>query len=166
MSFYSWKEQDLFTWPWWFELGVVVVPWVLFFLLLDRKRSLSVWFFGLFVLIVTAFLDDLGAEAGLWSYPVKFVPYSLIAMPFDFSPVPVAQMLIYQYVRSWKPFLLALVGQALLFAYVGEPFSVWVKAVEYDEWNYSYSFLFYIVLGTAAKAFVDYWVRKQAGEGT
>lgn len=156
-----WLNDGIFTWTWWFMLGVFVIPWCILIRLIDRKRALSIWFFGLMVLILSSFLDDLGAEIGIWTYPVKLVPYSLIAFPFDFSIIPVAQMLIYQYFTTWKSFSLALVLQVAIFAFIGEPFSVWAGAVSYFGWTYCYSFVFYIVTGAFTRAFVNYWSRKQ-----
>ncbi|MBD0379240.1 CBO0543 family protein [Paenibacillus sedimenti] len=156
-----WLDGGVFTWTWWFMLGMLVIPWCIFIKLVDRKRSHSIWFFGLMVLIISSFTDDLGAEIGIWIYPIKLVPYSLIAFPFDFSVIPVAQMLIFQYFTTWKTFSIALFLQALIFSYIGEPFSVWAGAVSYYGWTYSYSFLFYIFTGTLTRAFVNFWTPKQ-----
>ncbi|WP_248924515.1 CBO0543 family protein [Paenibacillus hamazuiensis] len=155
-----WLNNSIFTWTWWFVLGILVIPWCIAVILIDRKRAHSIWFFGLVVLIITSFIDDLGAEIGIWVYPVKLLPYSLIAFPFDFSIIPVAQMLIFQYFSTWKTFFLALVLQAITFAFIGEPFSVWIEAIAYYGWNYFYSFLFYIFTGTFSRAFVNYWTPK------
>ncbi|MFC0211484.1 CBO0543 family protein [Paenibacillus chartarius] len=108
-----WIGSEVFTWPWWFLLALFLIPWFVLFKLIDRSRAYSIWFFGLIVLIITSFTDDLGAEIGAWVYPVKLVPYSLIGFPYDFSMVPVAQMLIFQYFRTWKSFSAGLLCQAL-----------------------------------------------------
>jgi len=159
-EYQRWLHDGIFSWTWWFMLGMLVIPWCILILLIDRKRSHTIWFFGLMVLIITSFTDDLGAETGIWIYPNKLLPYSLISFPFDFSIIPVAQMLIFQYFPTWKSFSLALVVQALIFAFVGEPFSVWAGAIAYFGWNYFYSFLFYICTGTLTRLFVNYWAPK------
>lgn len=155
----QWQHNELFTWTWWFLLGMFVIPWLIFLKFVNRKRSLTIWLYGLVVIILTTFLDDLGADTDLWAYPVKLIPYTLIEMPFDFSIIPVTQMLLYQYFDSWKRFLIAISFQAFIFAFIGEPFSVWARAVTYYHWNYFDSFLFYIFAGIFSKAFVAYWSR-------
>ncbi|MDQ0914700.1 CBO0543 family protein [Paenibacillus sp. V4I5] len=156
-----WLNDGVFTWTWWYIFCVLVIPWCIFFKLVDRKRTHSIWLFGLMVMIITSFTDDIGSDIGIWVYPIEFFPFSLIEFPFDCSTVPVAQMLIFQYFTKWKSFSMALVLQALIFAFIGEPFSVWVDAVTYYGWTYFYSFIFYIFTGTFSKAFVSYWTPKQ-----
>ncbi|MBA2937128.1 hypothetical protein HZF08_02300 [Paenibacillus sp. CGMCC 1.16610] len=157
-----WLTSGVFTWQWWFLLAGLIVPWIILLKLIDRKRAHVIWFYGLMILIITSFTDDLGAEIGTWVYPIKLVPYSLISFPFDFSVVPVAQMLIFQYFRSWKKFLIALLIQAMIFAFIGEPFSVWAGTITYYGWTYYYSFLYYIFTGSLTKAFVNYWTPKKS----
>ncbi|MDQ7861038.1 CBO0543 family protein [Peribacillus frigoritolerans] len=71
-----------------------------------------------------------------WDYPIAFLPFIPWAFPFDFLMVPVAYMLLYQYFRKWKSFILAQIIMALTYAYLGEPFCEWVKLVNYLEWRY------------------------------
>jgi hypothetical protein len=157
-----WLQDGLLTWTWWFMLAMFILPWCIFLWLVDRKRAPSIWLFGLVVIIISSFIDDLGAELGYWIYPIKLVPFSLIAFPFDFSPIPVAQMLIFQYFTTWRSFSIALFLQAILFSFIGEPFSIWAGAVDYYGWNYFHSFLFYMIAGTISRAFVMYWISKSA----
>jgi hypothetical protein len=154
----NWLTDGLFTWTWWFLISATVIPWLIFFYLLDRSRALSIWLFGLMQILITTFTDDLGSELNIWVYPIKFVPVSLIAMPFDFSIIPVFFMLVYQYFKTWRTFSMALFGVSLIFSFVGEPLSVWVGAVSYHGWKYYHSFIFYIFSGMFARAFTQKWI--------
>jgi hypothetical protein len=153
----NWLADSLFTWGWYFLVFFFIVPWFIFFKYVDRSRALQIWSFGLIVIIITTFTDDLGSEMGAWIYPIKFVPFGLIAFPFDFSIIPVAQMMVYQYFKTWKTYSYALVMQAAIFAFVGEPVSVWLGTVNYLKWNYIYSFVFYIITGLVARFIVQKW---------
>jgi hypothetical protein len=160
-EYQRWINESLFTWTWWFLLGMISIPWLIFVKLVDPKRAPIIWFFGLLVLIITIITDEFGADIGLWIYPTKLIPYSVFELPFDISLVPVAQMLIFQYFSTWKSFSIALLLQALIFAFIGEPFSVWVGAIAYFGWNYFYSFIFYMLTGTLVRAFVLRWTPKK-----
>jgi hypothetical protein len=151
----NWLSNTVFTWNWWFLVFLFIVPWIIFLKLLNRKKSSSIWFFGLVIIIITTFIDDLGSELNLWIYPYKFVPVSLLAWPFDFSIIPVSFMLIYQYFQTWKTFTIALLVLAVTFAFIGEPISVWAGTVYYFGWKYSYSFVFYILSGILARVFTQ-----------
>jgi hypothetical protein len=155
----SWLSHSLFTWSWWFLVFLFIIPWVLFFKFLDKNRRLQIWSFGLIVIIVTTFTDDLGSELGAWIYPIKFVPVGLLALPFDFSIIPVSLMLIYQYFKTWKTFSTALVIQAVVFAYIGEPISVWLGTVTYLKWYFMLSVFFYISTGQLARYIVQRWLK-------
>jgi hypothetical protein len=156
----NWITNEVFTLAWWFLAFMFIFPWLIFIKLYDRSRALQIWSFGLVVMVITSFTDDIGSELGVWIYPIKFVPVGLLAFPFDFSIIPVASMLIYQYFKTWKTFSLALVGQAAIFAFIGEPFSVWLGTVTYLKWHYIYSFVFYIITGMAARLIVQKWASK------
>jgi hypothetical protein len=153
----NWLSGILLTWKWWLLVFFFIMPWLIFIKYLDRDRSLQIWSFGLIVIIITSFIDDLGSELSAWIYPIKFVPVGLLAYPFDFSIIPVTLMLIYQYFNTWKTFSIALVSQATIFAFIGEPISVWLGTVTYLKWKYIYSFIFYIVTGFVAKLIIQKW---------
>jgi hypothetical protein len=159
LAFENWISTEVLTWSWWFLVAVSILPWFIFFRFLDRNRVLPIWSLGLMVVIITSFTDDLGSELNVWIYPIKLVPVGLLAYPFDFTIIPVAYMLIYQYFNTWKTFNVALVCMALLFAFVGEPISVWFGTVSYLGWKYSYSFVFYILTGNIARAFTQKLVK-------
>jgi hypothetical protein len=153
----NWLSDSVFTWGWWFLVILFVMPWLIFIKLFDKDRMLQIWSFGLIVIIITSFTDDLGSELSAWVYPIKFVPIGLLELPFDFSIIPVACMLIFQYFNTWKTFTIALFSQATIFAFVGEPISVMLGTVTYLKWKYIYSFVFYIVTGVAAKFIIQKW---------
>lgn len=150
----NWLLSSVFTSSWWILVLFNLVSWLIFFKYYDKERALQIWCFGLTVIIITSFFDDLGSELGLWIYPIKFVPYGLIAYPFDFSVIPVAFMLIFQYYNSWKSYIIAIFMLAIIFSFIGEPFSVWLGTVKYIKWKYIYSFGFYIITGLLAKLFI------------
>jgi hypothetical protein len=163
-EYQRWLNEGVFTWPWWFLLCMITIPWIVFVIFVDRKRSPIIWFFGLIVLIITIIADEFGADIGLWVYPIKLVPFSVFELPFDISLVPVAQMLIFQYLPTWKSFSIALVLQALIFAFIGEPLTEWAGLLTYYGWTHFYSFLFYILVGSLTRAFVNYWIAKTTSE--
>jgi hypothetical protein len=155
----NWLKDSVFTWSWWFLVTFLVIPWLIFHKLLERDRTLEIWSFGLIIIIITSFTDDLGSELGVWIYPIKFVSVGLLAFPFDFSIIPVSCMLVYQYFNTWKTFSVALVGQATIFAFIGEPISVMLGTVTYIKWKYIYSFIFYIVTGLVSRFIIRKWTK-------
>lgn len=130
------------------------MPWVIWAKLVKRDIILEILLFGTIIILTTALLDVVGTQYSFWDYPIAFLPFIPRAFPFDFSMVPVAYMLLYQYFRTWKSFILAQIIMALTYAYIGEPFCEWVKLVNYLEWRYRYSFIYYIIVGIVTRALI------------
>lgn len=150
----GWLENEFLTWEWWLLLAFFVVPWILWSIMKKRKWLLESVLFGVMVMLVTILLDIIGLQFSFWEYPVEFLPIIPRAFPFDISIVPVAFMLIFQYNRSWKSFMIAQLIMAMTYAFIGEPICEWIDLVHYIKWNYLYSFFYYIVLGVAVRALI------------
>jgi hypothetical protein len=150
----GWLKNEFLTWEWWILVVFLVVPWVIWAKLVKRDIILEILLFGTIIILTTTLLDVVGAQYSFWDYPIAFLPFIPRAFPFDFSMVPVAYMLLYQYFRRWKSFILAQIIMALTYAYIGEPFCEWVKLVNYLEWRYRYSFIYYIIVGIVTRALI------------
>ncbi|MFB4320801.1 CBO0543 family protein, partial [Priestia sp. BR_2] len=150
----GWLKNEFLTWEWWILVVFLVVPWVIWARLVKRDIILEILLFGTVIILTTTLLDVVGVQYSFWEYPIALLPIIPRAFPFDFSIVPVAYMLLYQYFRTWKSFILAQIIMALTYAYIGEPFCEWVKFVNYLEWRYRYSFIYYIILGIVTRALI------------
>ncbi|KAA0548432.1 hypothetical protein FZW96_07615 [Bacillus sp. BGMRC 2118] len=151
----SWLNYELFSWNWWILFAFMVVPWILWIKVFDRKRVLELILFGSLVVIPTTYLDAIGSDLRFWMYPTELIPITPRAIAFDMSMVAVAYMLIYQYFGSWKSFSTALVTMAFVFAFLGEPLSHLWHLVYYIKWKYIYSFIYYIITGLTIKAIIE-----------
>lgn len=150
----GWLKNEFLTWEWWILVVFLVVPWVIWAKLVKRDIILEILLFGTVIILTTTLLDVVGVQYSFWDYPIALLPIIPRAFAFDFSMVPVAYMLLYQYFRTWKSFILAQIIMALTYAYIGEPFCEWVKLVYYLEWRYRYSFIYYIILGIVTRALI------------
>jgi hypothetical protein len=151
----SWFKFELLSWQWWILLAFLILPWMIWAKLVKREKLLPIVLFGTLTCIITVFLDVVGMKYEFWHYPYQLVPLTPRAISFDMSMVPVGYMLIYQYFSTWKSFLFAQVVMAALFAFIGEPFSIWADLVIYKRWNIFYSFIFYIVGGLFVRWLVE-----------
>lgn len=138
------ERHDLFSIQWWLLLALLIVPWIVWWKMVDKSRLKDILLYGLAITIVVVLLDDIGSELGLWSYPHKVTRLIQHLSPIDYSLLPVIQMLIYQYFRSWKSFFAANVILALGAAFIAEPIFVWINIYDMDHWKSIYSFPLYI----------------------
>ncbi len=63
-----WSSQIVFTWHWWLDVGLSVLPWVLWLIVRDRKRQHSLFYAGLFAMLVAVMLDKVGVSQAGWKY--------------------------------------------------------------------------------------------------
>jgi hypothetical protein len=148
----NWLKNEFLSWEWWILVGFLVVPWVIWAKLVKRDLLLEALLYGSIICILTTLLDLIGLPFRFWDYPIEFIPIIPRAFPFDFSMIPVAYMLLYQYFRTWKSFIIAQIIMALAYAFIGEPFCTWIELVSYIKWTYIYSFVYYIIVGIGTRA--------------
>jgi hypothetical protein len=149
-----WLGHAFVSWNWWLLFVFLIMPWIFWIKLVDRKRIFEIALFGMIIIFITVCLDSLGTHLGFWVYPVKLIPIIPKAFPFDASIIPVAYMLIYQFFKTWKSFFCALLVMALIYAFIGEPFAHWAELVFYIKWKFFYSFLYYIFTGILVRLLI------------
>src|SRR5665647_312015 len=150
-----WVKYEVFTWQWWIGVASVIIPLLLWWKVVDRRRLLEITAFGFMVNILATFLDVMGSELLLWNYTLRTLPQIPLLFPVDFILVPVFYMLIYQRYKPWKQFLLASTILALALAFVAEPLAVYIKQYQLIHWKFIYSFPIYIFIVILSKLFAN-----------
>src|SRR5665648_1115018 len=82
-----WYNHILFTWRWWLAINLIILPWIIWYFLRKKESSGRLLSTGLFVIIISSFLNMVGVSMHLWGYPVRPIP---IILPYDASALPVA----------------------------------------------------------------------------
>jgi hypothetical protein len=155
LDIHNWLNNELFTWNWLILILFLIVPWIIWIKVFERKRVIEILLFGALVFIPTTYLDSVGEDLSFWIYPTELFPWDLRAFGFDISMVSVTYMLIYQYFGSWKSYIIAQISMSFIFSFIGEPLSHYLDLVLYIKWTYFYSFLYYIILGISVKTTVE-----------
>lgn len=156
-----WLNETLFTFSWWMLLVTTVGIFILWLILLDKKRILEIVTYGFFITAIGMIGDVLGTSFMLWDYPNTLLPITLIAEVHTVQ-MPIIYMLIYQYFPKWKTFLIATTVNAFIFSFILEPLLVWLHIYQLDNWKHIYSFLPYIMIAIVVKLVVDKF--KQLGQ--
>jgi len=142
-----WLGKDFGSWRWWVLLALLIVPWYIWYRLVDKKRIVEFVLFGLILMGFTVTLDELGFVLSLWNYPVDVIPIFPRLTSIDYTVVPIIYMLTYQYFSTWKSFFWALVVISSVFSFVVEPIIVYLGFYVLIKWLYLYSLIVYIVMG-------------------
>lgn len=159
----NWLHHDVFSFQWWLLLFILIIPWFIWWIYVDRKRILDISLFGAIVLIISSFSDSILSELGLWSYTYELLPVWPRLITADFTILPVTYMFLYQYFRNWKHFILAMIVMSAVFAFAGEPLLIWLKIYNLHNWKHIYSFPIYIALGIFVRYIIEILLLHQKG---
>src|SRR5665648_1295751 len=66
-----WYNHILFTWRWWLSVFLIVLPWIIWHFYRNKESSDRLLSAGLFVIIISSFLNITGISMNLWGNPVR-----------------------------------------------------------------------------------------------
>ncbi|MDI4649828.1 CBO0543 family protein [Cohnella hashimotonis] len=150
-----WLHYDLFSPQWWLMLAALILPWIVWWRLVDKSRLKDILLFGVSIGYLIFLLDHFGYELNLWIYPHKLFRFIPELSAVDFGMLPVLHMLVYQYFPKWRSFLIAETIMGAVFAFVLEPISVWIGVYEMLHWQHFYSFPIYVAKSALVKGVLE-----------
>ncbi|QOR68019.1 hypothetical protein IM538_07770 [Cytobacillus suaedae] len=147
-----WHKEVVFTFEWWFVIGTLILPWIIWWKLVDKSRIKEISYVGVMIMVLSFLLDQLGAALLLWSYPITLTPLSReVFDPADFAILPLCYMMIYQYFPKWKVYSLAMILFGFFGAYVGGNLYEWLGIYKIYHWKHIYSVPIYFLIGVFVK---------------
>ena len=140
LTYTQWKTQTLFSIQWWSLIAIIAISYVIWWIIVDKRRLSQILLFGAFVAIQRAVMDIFGTNVGLWSYDIRLTP--LYPSPFvhDFTLTPLALMVVYQTCHSWKKFFVWSGVATAMISFVFFPILSMFGFLKLYHWNDFYSF--------------------------
>lgn len=162
MRHQHWLQHNVFTWQWWFLFCLTIVPWFLWWRLVDKKQLVQMFLYGTLIVIITTTLDIIGTNLRFWAYPQQLFWFLIPPLlPVDSTLMPVEHMLVYQYFRRWRNFVIALCIVAVFNALVAEPLFTKSGMYELYSWKYAYSIPIYVLKAISTRWFVEKLLSRQ-----
>ncbi|MCM1567103.1 MAG: hypothetical protein NC238_14430 [Dehalobacter sp.] len=118
-----WNKYSSFNdWHFWLLAALLIVPLIILFLFIDRKRMFLLGFFGFSVHIWHSYADTIASMLGMWTYPYRLIPVYPISFALDAALIPVTFMLVYQWTLNHKKnFYLYATITAFIFGFIVKP---------------------------------------------
>jgi len=148
--FTHWLSVELFSYSWFAIVGSMLVSYIIFISLIDKSRLRELLLYGSLLAVVFGHIDVIGTNTGLWEYKTHLMPFTPSLFPFSYTIHPIAHILEYQYTNSWRSFAIYNTLATILFAFVAQPFFIWLQVLWFGKWTSFYSF----ILGLAVTFFV------------
>ncbi|WP_059103430.1 CBO0543 family protein [Shouchella shacheensis] len=145
-----WLNENVCSFSWWLLLGTTIGSVVVWLIILDKKRIVEIVMYGFFIATTAIMADVVGVWLGLWHYPTTLTPVAL-TVEIHKVQMPIIYMMIYQYFRTWKAFILASTVNAVVFSFLLEPLLIRLQIYETYHWKHLYSFFPYILIAVAFK---------------
>jgi hypothetical protein len=95
-------RNELFTWQWWALVALLIIPWLIWWKLVDRTRIGIILAYGIYIIFVVTAMDATGAALQYWMYPIKLLPAVPDSVGIDRGLLAVVHMFIYQYFPRWE----------------------------------------------------------------
>ncbi|WP_134703454.1 CBO0543 family protein [Ammoniphilus sp. YIM 78166] len=140
-----WFQYVAGTWQFWVYVAFIIVPLVVLYFYLDRKKAYFLGFYGFCVHMLAAYIDAFGTSKGLWGFPYKAVPVLPASFSIDAVLIPVSFMLTYQWTLNRnKNYYLYLTLLSVVFAFGLKPLlSVLGLFVIFEGTTFFHIFLWY-----------------------
>jgi hypothetical protein len=144
-----WREYSAFdTWQFWVNVALIILPLILLYFFIDRKKIFLLGFFGFNIHIWSAYLDGMATRANYVGYPYKAIPLLPVHFGTDTSFVPVLFILLYQWtLNKKKNFYLYSLGLIAFISFVYKPLNAAHYLFQLNKGTtYFHIFLTYIII--------------------
>lgn len=137
-----WTEEIIFSWRWWVSVILTFLPWILWAIFRKKDSSARLMGVGFFTMFLTAWMDFIGVDLGLWYYPIDTIPFVPSYIPYDFCVLPVMVMFLIQYKPRFSPFWKA-VFFTIINTIIAEPLLEYLEFYEENNWSPQFSLVIY-----------------------
>lgn len=156
-----WTEHVFNTWQWWFNIATLILPVILWWKLVKKKKLMEIIVYGSMVSAFAIYFDTIGETSVLWEYPYLIIPMDYILIDVDYAILPVLYMLAYQYFPSWKGFIAVNTVLSAAYSFLAEPLFLQLGLYEIHGWKFIYSFPIYVAIAMACKWITIFFMNKQ-----
>jgi hypothetical protein len=157
ISSYWSTYSNMGTWQFWMVVSFLVLPLILLYFTVDRKRMFELFFFGYTVHMLWTYIDLALERYGYFIHTYFLTPVFPMALSMTASALPVGFLLIYQYCTNKKKnFYLYTLLLSAVFAFGFASLEYRLGLSEFNK-GMNQTYLFLIDVGIAL---ISFWFTK------
>jgi len=146
----TWINEIVFTWRWWIEISIMIIPWVYFWFFLRKKSdTYRLICAGFSTMIMSAYLDTVGLSLHLWGYPSQEVPLVPPYITWDLCAIPVITMIFLHYMPQINLIIKSIV-LGVLGSFIVQPIAQLLGLYAPYHWKHWHSLPFVIIINLCA----------------
>jgi len=150
----EWLREDVFHFKWWFLIAFLVILALIWWIMLDKSRSMEICLFVILSVIVFMGINEYGEELTLWDYPTDLIPIFPPLSSVNLISFPLIYSLVYQRFGKGKRFVYAVIITSAVICFLFEPLLTWGGFYYLIHWQYYFSFPIYTIVAIGIKAAV------------
>ncbi|MBC9786129.1 hypothetical protein H1S01_16805 [Heliobacterium chlorum] len=150
-----WLSEELFSVSWWFLVGLTVISYIAWWLIVDKKSLRNILLFGSFIAVSNTVFDLSLVVMGLWGYKTKMMPTIPTLFPFDFTVIPLLAMTIYQFFPTWGKYFIGIAVTKGLFAFGAIPLLIRLQIMELHGIGLIYVYAVMLAIPLASKFVIE-----------
>lgn len=156
-SYNHWLTQEIFTFPWFFNIVFLLVLYVIWIKIVDKSRLRELLLYGALLSVASVLVDLIAVTIGLWEYNISLFPLSPAPFPFDFTVLPILYMIVLQYTSSWRNYFIGSLLAAFVFSFIIEGVYIWLEIKILHKFNLFYMFGLVLLVTTILKVIYN-WI--------
>ena len=149
--------SDMGSWQFWMIISLLLLPLILLFFTVDRKRIFELFFFGFIVHVLWSYIIIALGRSGYFMHHYFILPVLPIAINVTASVLPIGFLLLYQYCTNrQKNFYIYTLLLSVIFAFGFASIERYLGMTSYKNGMRQF-YLFLIDIGVV---YIAYWSTK------
>lgn len=159
LSYQHWLSYEIFSFGWFILIIANVIFYTIWLKLLDKSKISHLLLIGSLTAVVALISDVfLYSFFGLVEYKISLTPVEPPVFSVAATIAPILNMLVQQYISSWKGYLLWISICMAFLSFVLMPIYTLLGIIQlHNNWNYFYHFLF-MVIGCSIARVIFLWI--------
>ena len=158
LSLQNWVSHEVFSLGWFVEVGILLAFYIVWFILLDKKRTVELLLIGSLAAVFYHLNLTILVNVLCWiHYSIRIFPMISPDFISGVTISPIILMLVQQYTSHWKGYILwSGVGIAFV-NFIILPINMLVGILQFDHWNLIYHFIGLFVISLFTR-YIFLWI--------
>ena len=150
----EWMKEDVFHLKWWLLIGLILAFLFFWWKAADKSIFRDVCMFAALTTIIAMGINEYGEELTLWDYPTDIIPIFPPLSSINLIGLPLIYSIVFQYFRTRRSFIWAVLAVTAIICFVIEPILVWMGLYQLIKWKHVFNYPIYAVMAIVIRELI------------